>query len=319
MNNIEQAAEFLKQEDVVAIPTETVYGLAGSAYSEKAIKKIFEVKNRPFYNPLIVHIKSIDDLAKIATNIPPLAYKLADAFWPGPLTMVLDKQDCISDLVTGGKSTVAVRLPGHPVTLELLNQLDFPLVAPSANPFNYLSPTSAHHVEEQLGDKIPYILDGGNCEKGVESTIIGFKNNTPILFRLGALSMEDIEEVAGELTVLNTSKNTPDAPGMLLKHYSPTTKFCLSDNIEQSIEQYRNKRIGLITFNSTLNSNSVFYQIALSNKNDLEEAASNLFSTLHNLDKMNLDVIIAERFPDNGLGKTINDRLQRAASDSTIL
>jgi len=314
MNNIEKSAHFLRNEDVVAIPTETVYGLAGNAYSEKAIKRIFEVKNRPFYNPLIVHIKSIDELSKIATNIPEMAFKLAEAFWPGPLTLVLEKQPSIPDLVTGGKPTVAVRLPAHPVALELLNQLDFPLVAPSANPFNYLSPTSAQHVKEQLGNKIPYILDGGNCEKGVESTIIGFQDNVPILYRLGAISMEDIEAVTGELTTQNQSKNSPDAPGMLSKHYSPRTQFILSNNISQSLDALQNKKVGVITFKESKLDYSVFHQVALSYHNDLKEAASNLFSTLHQLDKMNLDVIVAERLPDEGLGKTINDRLQRAAS-----
>ncbi len=314
MNNIEKAAEFLRQEDVVAIPTETVYGLAGNAYSEKAIKRIYEVKNRPFFNPLIVHIKSIDELPKIATNIPPMAYELAKTFWPGPLTMVLDKQPSIPELVTGGKSTVAVRLPAHPLTLELLNHLDFPLVAPSANPFNYLSPTSAQHVKDQLGDKIPYILDGGDCEKGVESTIIGFKGNEPILYRLGAISMEDIEQVTGKLAVITQSKNTPDAPGMLKKHYSPTTKFCLTANLEETLDLYKNKKVGLITLNKPTSIYQVFHQVALSENGDLKEAAANLFRILHQLDKMDLDVIIAEQLPDEGLGKTINDRLQRAAS-----
>ncbi|MBS2100001.1 L-threonylcarbamoyladenylate synthase [Carboxylicivirga linearis] len=314
MNNIEKAAHFLRNEDVVAIPTETVYGLAGNAFSDKAIKRIFEVKNRPFYNPLIVHIKSIDELNKIATNIPEMAFKLAEVFWPGPLTLVLDKQPSISDLVTGGKPTVAVRLPAHPVALELLNYIDFPLVAPSANPFNYLSPTSAQHVKEQLGNKIPYILDGGNCEKGVESTIIGFQDNSPILYRLGAISMEDIEEVTGELTTQNQSKNSPNAPGMLSKHYSPKTQFILSNNITQTLESLKDKKVGVITFNESRQDYSVFHQVALSYNNDLKEAASNLFSTLHHLDKMKLDAIVAERLPDEGLGKTINDRLQRAAS-----
>nr|WP_321451254.1 L-threonylcarbamoyladenylate synthase [uncultured Carboxylicivirga sp.] len=314
MNNIEKAAHFLRNEDVVAIPTETVYGLAGNAFSEKAIKRIFEVKNRPFYNPLIVHIKSIDELNKIATNIPEMAFKLAEVFWPGPLTLVLDKQPSISDFVTGGKTTVAVRLPAHPVALELLNHIDFPLVAPSANPFNYLSPTSAQHVKEQLGNKIPYILDGGNCEKGVESTIIGFQDNLPILYRLGAIAMEEIEAVTGELTTQNQSKNSPNAPGMLSKHYSPKTQFILSNNITQTLESLKNKKVGVITFNESRQDYSVFHQVALSYNNNLKEAASNLFSTLHQLDKMNLDVIVAERLPDEGLGRTINDRLQRAAS-----
>ncbi len=316
MNNIDIAADFLRKDDVVAIPTETVYGLAGNAYSEKAIKRIFEVKNRPFFNPLIVHIKAIDELTQIATNIPSAAYKLADAFWPGPLTLVLDKQPSIPELVTGGKKTVAVRIPSHPVALELLGNLEFPLVAPSANPFNYLSPTSAEHVKSQLGDKIPFVLDGGDCAKGVESTIIGFDGEKPVLYRLGAISMEDIEDVIGHLEVFTKSETSPNAPGMLSKHYSPTTKFCLTENIEQELANNKGKKIGLLIFQQKIDDDSVAHQEILSDRGSLDEAASNLFSALHKMDKLNLDVILAERFPDKGLGKTINDRLQRAASQT---
>lgn len=314
MSTIKKAAEFLKKEEVVAIPTETVYGLAGNAYSEKAIKEIFKVKNRPHFNPLIVHIKSVSELDTVAKNIPPMALKLAQAFWPGPLTLVLDKQPSISDWVTGGKPTVAVRVPAHPVALELLNHLDFPLVAPSANPFNYLSPTSAQHVKDQLGDKIPYILEGGNCEKGVESTIVGFKNNNPVLLRLGAVAVEDIEKVTGRLNVLNHSDNTPDAPGMLSKHYSPTTRFILTHKVSEVINANKQKKIGTLVFQDPIPDKSIIHQEILSKKGELHEAAAHLFSALHRLDKMNLDIIIAERFPDEGLGKTINDRLQRASN-----
>jgi L-threonylcarbamoyladenylate synthase len=309
---IKLAVELLKNNEVVAIPTETVYGLAGNAYSEEAIMKIFEVKNRPYFNPLIVHIKSIFELPEIAKNISDIAWKLAHEFWPGPLTLVLEKQDFISSLITGGKSTVAVRVPRHPVALQLLASIDFPLVAPSANPFNYLSPTTAAHVQRQLGDKIPLILDGGKCEKGVESTIIGFRQNKPVLLRLGAISKEEIEAVVGELSIQNESKQLPDSPGMLEKHYSPRTPIYVTPNVSELIKKNLNKRLGTLMFQKRLFNKSVIHNEVLSNKGNLYEAASNLFEALHRLDNMALDMIITEQFPDIGLGKTINDRLQRA-------
>ncbi len=314
--NIELVKNELANENVVAIPTETVYGLAGNAYSEKAIKKIFLVKNRPHYNPLIVHIKGISDLPKIAINIPALALKLANVFWPGSLTLVLEKHHSISNLITAGKSTVAVRIPAHAVTHKLLGTLSFPLVAPSANPFNYLSPTTANHVKSQLGKKISFILDGGKCEKGVESTIIGFKKGKPILLRLGAIAIEEIEEVTGKLIIENKLENTPASPGMLPKHYAPKTALYLTDNVSKLLKSFKNKRIGLLLFHKKIMDTLAVHQEILSESENLTEAASNLFEALHRLDAMDLDLIIAERFPDEGLGKTINDRLERATENN---
>ena len=181
-NAIQAAVAALQNNEIVGMPTETVYGLAGNAYSEVAVQKIFALKNRPHYNPLIVHIKSAGYLQQVAKNIPAVALKLADAFWPGPLTLVLEKQDHISDIVTGGKNTVGVRVPGHTVALELLEALDFPLAAPSANPFGSISPTTAKHVADYFTNTLDIILDGGSCDKGIESTIIGFENEEPILY-----------------------------------------------------------------------------------------------------------------------------------------
>ena len=196
--SLENAIITLRKNELIAIPTETVYGLAGNAYNETAIKKIFELKKRPFYNPLIVHIKSLAYLQEIASDIPDNALKLAKVFWPGPLTLVLKKQKHISDLITAGKNTVAVRVPSHPLTLDLLNKLDFPLVAPSANPFGSISPTHAEHVFNYFGEELNIILDGGECEKGLESTIIGFENNQTLLYRHGAISLEEIEKIIGK-------------------------------------------------------------------------------------------------------------------------
>jgi len=311
-NNISKAVAILNKEGLVAIPTETVYGLAGNIYSSKAIRHIFEVKQRPLFNPLIVHLHSIEQLDEIVSEFPAKAQLLADAFWPGSLTLLLKKKPSIPDLITAGKETVAVRIPNHPVTLALLRELTFPLAAPSANPFNRISPTSALHVESYFKDSIEMILEGGPCQNGLESTIIGFENNEPILYRLGAISIEEIETVVGKIKVNNTNEKAPNAPGMLAKHYSPKTKTYLTDGIEQFIKEHPNKTIGLLSFKEDRTDLALKHVEILSKSGDLKEAASKLYSALHTLDGLHLDIIVAERFPDSGLGKSINDRLERA-------
>lgn len=313
--DVDVAKQALIKNEVVAIPTETVYGLAGNAFNESAIRKIFNLKNRPFYNPLIVHIKSVDFLSRVAYDIPDIAKKLATEFWPGPLTLVLKKLSAIPDLVTAGKDTVGVRVPNHPLTLSLLQSLDFPLAAPSANPFGSISSTSALHVYNYFKNTLPVILDGGECEKGLESTIIGFENNQAVLYRLGAISIEDIEKVIGKI-VEKTNVNGTDvsAPGMLSRHYSPETKTYLTDDVGACIKLFPNKKIGLLLFKDSLNLSNIIHEEVLSASGTISEAAKDLYAALHRLDKLGLDMIIAERFPDNGIGKTINDRLQRAVA-----
>ncbi|MBF8149900.1 threonylcarbamoyl-AMP synthase [Winogradskyella sp. F6397] len=317
--DISEAIRLLTAEDIVAIPTETVYGLAGNIYSEKAIKAIFETKKRPFFNPLIVHIPSIDELSNIVEHIPEKAQLLAEAFWPGPITLVLKKKAIIPDLITGGKDTVAVRVPNHPTTLELLRRLEFPLAAPSANPFSSISPTTAQHVDTYFKDTIKMVLDGGACTSGIESTIIGFENDEPIIYRLGSTAIEAIETVVGHIDIKNSVKSEiadiPDAPGMLARHYAPKTKTVLTDNVLETINRYPNKRIGVLVFSSKIESASIKTQIVLSKLGRLEEAASKLYNALHQLDTEHLDLIIAEEFPDFGLGKSINDRLTRATKN----
>jgi L-threonylcarbamoyladenylate synthase len=215
------AKEFLIKGELVAIPTETVYGLAGNALNEKAVLSIFEVKNRPAFDPLIIHTDSIDKVKEYVSVFPEKAQRLAEQFWPGPLTLLLPKKQIIPDLVTSGLDTVAVRIPKHPQLLELLAELSFPLAAPSANPFGYISPTNAEHVNQQLGDKIPYILDGGECEVGIESTIIGFEADDTVVYRLGGLAVEDIEKLVGPVMLMPHSTSDPKAPGMLKSHYAP--------------------------------------------------------------------------------------------------
>ncbi|ARV09974.1 threonylcarbamoyl-AMP synthase [Winogradskyella sp. PC-19] len=313
--DIQKAVTLLNAEELVAIPTETVYGLAGNIFSKKAINSIFETKQRPFFNPLIVHIPSIDYLEKIVAHIPEKARLLAKAFWPGPITLVLKKKAVIPDVITAGKDTVAVRIPNHPTTLELLKQLDFPLAAPSANPFNRISPTTAEHVEGYFKNEIKMVLDGGACKSGIESTIIGFEDNEPIIYRLGSTSIEAIESIVGKIEVKNSTKKTevkPEAPGMLAKHYAPTTKTILVDDLVKAISENQGLKIGVLSLNSSFKNNAVKQQISLSVNKNLQEAASHLYDALHKLDAANLDIIIVQRFPNHDLGKSINDRLERA-------
>jgi L-threonylcarbamoyladenylate synthase len=308
-----KAKMWLENDDIIAIPTETVYGLAGNIYSETAINKIFSTKKRPFFNPLIVHISSINELKNIAKNIPEKALLLASKFWPGSLTLVLEKQNTILDLITAGKDTVAVRVPNHELTLTLLKSLSFPLAAPSANPFGCISPTIASHVADYFQFEIPMVLDGGSCSNGIESTIIGFENANPILYRLGSISVEEIEAVVGKITIKTSEENTPNAPGMLSRHYAPTTKTIVVENVLAAIELNSDMKIGLLLFKNAIQHESVLKSEILSKNGDLKEAASNLYKAMHSLDKQCLDVIIAEKFPENNLGNSINDRLKRAS------
>lgn len=315
-NDISKAVQLLNEEEVIGFPTETVYGLAGNAFNENAIAKIFKIKERPSFNPLIVHVKDPAQIHEIACNIPSLAYELIHQFWPGPLTVILKKQPHISNLITANRDTVAVRMPQHPVALELLNQLSFPLVAPSANPYTAISPTQAIHVQNYFQDKIPLILDGGPCTAGIESTIIGFEGNRVILYRLGSIPLEAIEALTGKIEIKNHNEKSPVAPGMTLKHYAPKTKVVLMHWTDEELKNQESKNIGLLRFSTFHAQIQPLQQRVLSPKQDLKEAAANLYQALHELDQLNLDGIIAERLPDYGLGRTINDRLERAAKNN---
>jgi L-threonylcarbamoyladenylate synthase len=313
--DVSKAKLMLENDEIIAIPTETVYGLAGNIYSETAIKKIFSTKKRPFFNPLIVHISSVDSLQDIAINIPEKALLLANKFWPGSLTLVLQKKDTIPDLITAGKDTVAVRVPNHELTLRLLKSLNFPLAAPSANPFGSISPTTASHVADYFPSEIPMVLDGGNCSNGIESTIIGFENIKPVLYRLGSIAAEEIEAVIGKIQIKNSEQNAPTAPGMLSRHYAPKTKTILVKDVLAAIEENLGKKIGLLLFQDSIKHEAVFTTEILSINGNLKTAASCLYAAMHILDKQNLDIIIAQQFPENNLGNSINDRLKRATKN----
>ncbi|ASV29806.1 L-threonylcarbamoyladenylate synthase [Maribacter cobaltidurans] len=309
--DIEKSQKLLKEGQLVAIPTETVYGLAANALDSNAVKRIFEMKGRPAFNPLIVHIHQMEQLPILAKDIPQKAYDLAEAFWPGSLTLILPKQDIVPDIITGGKPTVGVRMPNHKTTLDLLKGLPFPLAAPSANPFTRVSPTSAKHVLDYFGDQIPAILDGGPCQVGLESTIIGFDGEIPILYRKGGIPKEAIEAVVGKLRISTENETAPEAPGMLLKHYSPRTPLVVCDNLKEKLKENSLKKVGVLSFYEE-DFPLATKVIALSKNKMLEEAAMSLFEALHTLDASGLDLILAERFPEKGLGSSINDRLFRA-------
>jgi len=311
--DLHEAAALLRQGQLVAIPTETVYGLAGNALSPEAVSSIFEVKNRPRFDPLIVHTHSVELLSAYAENVPPAALKAARAFMPGPLTLLLKKSPLIPDMVTAGSSRVALRIPQHSLTQSLLSLLDFPLAAPSANPFGYISPTTAQHVADQLGGRIPYILDGGPCEVGVESTILGWENGECIVYRKGGLSVEALEEVAGPLRIQAHSASNPQAPGMLKAHYAPAAPLVIGP-IEELLEVHSGKRLGIISFRKAYKELPPERQLVLSPSGDYAEAARRLFAGMRALDKLELDLILAELLPEESLGRAINDRLRRAAA-----
>jgi L-threonylcarbamoyladenylate synthase len=312
-NKIDTAKEFLIKQQLVAIPTETVYGLAANALDGIAVAKIFEAKERPTFDPLIVHVSELNEIFKYVTNVHPVLLKLAKHFWPGPLTLLLPRKSNIPDLVTSGLDRVGMRVPNHPLTLELLRNLEFPLAAPSANPFGYISPTKAVHVQNQLGDKISYILDGGDCSIGLESTIIGEEDGEVIIYRLGGLSLDQIESVAGRVKVQLNQSSNPKAPGQLKSHYAPKKPVFIG-NINELINRYRKRRLGIIHFGKTHFSadNSVVKN--LSETSSFKEAANRLFSFLRELDDSDVELIICEMLPEEGLGLAINDRLRRAAA-----
>ena len=311
--DIHEAAAYLNSNEIVAIPTETVYGLAANALNELAVSKVYVAKKRPLYNPLIVHIKDINEVEKYAAEIPALAYKLFETFSPGPLTIILPKKDIVPDITTAGKQDVALRIPNHPLSLSLLEMLDYPLAAPSANPFGYISPTSAEHVYNQLRGKIPYILDGGPCKSGLESTVIAFRENKAYLHRLGALGIDELKKIIPNISFETKDDNAPVSPGMLKQHYSPNTILVQSKNIDQLILEQGDRKIGIISFqkNYPIDADKL---VVLSPSGDLNEAASRLYAALHYMDALDIDLILVEFMPEEGIGAAMNDRLERAAS-----
>ena len=312
-NNIQIAYNLLTNNKLVAIPTETVYGLAANAFNADAVLKIYQTKNRPQFNPLIIHSNAIERFENWGLTIPSEVKILAKHFWPGPITFIIPANNNIPEIVTAGTGAVAIRVPNHHLTLKLLEKLDFPLAAPSANPSGFISPTSPQHVAYQLGNKVDYILDGGNCIVGVESTIISFLENEPKILRYGGLAVEEIELILGKKLLSVNENDKIVAPGMLLKHYAPNHPLFLVNNIEDAIKNENKNRVGVISFYQSFHDIPSEHQFVLSHTKDLNEAAKNLFSFMHQIDKLNIDKIFAEKLPSIGLGYAINDRLKRAS------
>lgn len=311
-----EAARIVRDGGTVVFPTETVYGLGAHALDVRAVARIFDIKNRPRFNPLIVHVSDLAGLDRIAASVPPAAVKLAERFWPGPLTLVLPKRAHVPDLVSAGLPTVAVRVPRHPLAQALLQAADVPIAAPSANRYTQLSPTRVEHAKKQLGERVDFYLDGGPCEVGVESTIVGWVAGRPTLLRRGGLALEDIAECIGEIDpVPNTAR--PLAPGNCERHYAPKTPLVFS---EKPVVFSAPRKVALLALQPGEENASSYQKTAyLSHDGDLQEAASQLFVKLHELESLGLDLIVARPLPNRGLGVAINDRLRRASQGATDL
>ena len=307
------ASELLKNNEVIGVPTETVYGLAGLVSSSEAINKIFKVKNRPSYDPLIVHAFNHDQiLSELSLENQKEIVKLSKAFWPGPLTLVVRKKPGVSDVITAGLPSVAVRIPNHPTFLALLKEINEPLAAPSANPFGYVSPTTSGHVFDQLSGKIPYILEGGDCEVGLESTILDLSRRDPIILRKGLIQPEEIEGVLNQKVSYHERKEKLASPGNFEKHYSPNTPILRFKNGGVKVDKTEKGRTGYILYKSSLVELDMEDQIILSEKGDLREAARNLYAALRKMDSRGYQEIRVELVPNEGLGIAINDRIERA-------
>jgi len=308
------AVEVLRKGDVVALPTETVYGLAAKAVDPIAVAKIFAAKERPRFDPLIVHLPNRGWLGKVV-DVPAgdrqLIDRLTEKFWPGPFTMVLPKREIIPDIVMAGLDTVAVRLSAHPVFADIIAELDEPLAAPSANRFGRISSTTARHVLDELDGRIPLIIDAGPTEHGIESTIVGIRDGKIMIFRRGPITYEQLSEFA-EVTWMSAASGI-SSPGQLPSHYAPRTPLRLIDNAE-GFPVEKDRCVGLLAWNGGFRAPQAFAAVRiLSDRRDLKEAAANLFRYLRELDTLSLDLIVAERVPPQGLGAAIMDRLERAA------
>jgi len=325
--SVQEAGAWLRDGWPVGIPTETVYGLAANACDREALLRVFETKGRPLTDPLIVHLASQEELNRYAVDVPDSAYALLEAFSPGPLTLILPKAPILPDEVSAGLKTAGFRIPRHSLTLELLRSLDFPLAAPSANLFGRTSPTTADHVADQLGKQIPYILDGGPCHIGVESTVLDLSGPEPLLLREGGLTAESLEAFLGRPLQrpnrLAQADQAQRAPGTLAHHYAPSVPlFLFADDLalmdwlnhQEQLNQW-GQHPALLRFDQALMNSRVadWHQEILSPTGNLEQAAHQLFGALRRLEK-SAGIILAQKVPNTGLGAAINDRLQRAST-----
>lgn len=310
-NQITAAAKIIRAGGVVAFPTETVYGLGADAFNPNAVEKIFELKQRPSFDPLIVHICSTTQLNLVCEETDERLFLLAEKFWPGPLTIVVNKNKNVPDIVTSGLKTVGIRYPSHPIAAELIKQANTPIAAPSANKFGRVSPTSADHVRKYF-PKLDYIIDGGKSSVGIESTIIKLNPEGFEILRHGIVTREEIEKIIPYSAEAKVNLNIA-APGMMKSHYSPAKQFyILSDKILKKINL---KESGLISFTGLYDSDFKRVVKLTENKN-LRKAAVNLFSAIHTLEESDVNIIVAEPVPEEGIGIAIMDRLRKATYNS---
>ena len=313
--SIRLAGNTIRRGGLVAFPTETVYGLGCDALNPDAAAKVFEAKQRPQFDPLIVHIADRRQLDNVVRALTITARQLIDQFWPGPLTLVLPKQPTIPDLVTAGLDTVAVRMPNHPVAQALIREAGTPIAAPSANPFGYVSPTTAQHVADGLGRAIDLILDGGPCPVGVESTIVSLIGPQAELLRPGSITLEQLSAVIGPLSRSSSVVDQPTAPGQLARHYATQTPVTILTSAKTRPIPTKYERAGLLIFSEARVADERFAVVeALSATGDLREAARHLFAALRRLDAQGLDRIYVEPCQEEGLGMAIMDRLRRCAA-----
>lgn len=309
--NIYKASLLIKNGEIVAFPTETVYGLGADAFNEEGVLKIFQAKKRPRFDPLIVHISNYEMIQRVAKYVPKEFEKLMEKFWPGPLTFILEKKEELPSITTGGLNTVAVRMPAHTVALKLIALSENPIAAPSANLFGRISPTSAEHVYKNLKGKVSIILNGGPTPIGIESTILKMEGQEFYVLRPGAIEIEKIEEIIGKKLKVKKDKKI-ESPGAFPFHYSPATPLYIIKS-KKIPDEIKGKKIGYLAFSRQPKSHNFFKVKILSPKGDLKEAAKNFFSFLFELDSLNLDLILAEEVPEKGLGFAIMDRLKKAS------
>lgn len=323
-----EAADFLQNNEVIAFPTETVYGLGGNAENSDAVAKIFAAKGRPSDNPLIIHIADASQLADFVTEVPAKAATLMEHFWPGPLTIIFKKKDGkLSELATAGLSTVAVRMPNHPVALALIKASGLPIAAPSANTSGKPSPTLARHVHEDLDGKIAGIVNGGPTGVGVESTVIDCTDEIPVILRPGGVTKEQIEAIVGEVLVdpaLKNSEAAPKSPGMKYRHYAPDAPFYLVEGshafLQKLVDEKRRegKKVGVLTTAEAAGDYRADLVLSCGRRGELETVATSLYETLRAFNDSSIDVIFSETFPDEGVGVAIMNRLTKAAGNQII-
>ncbi|AAS44352.1 MULTISPECIES: L-threonylcarbamoyladenylate synthase [Bacillus] len=324
---LQEAAKLLRENEAIAFPTETVYGLGANAMNDEAIAKIFEAKGRPSDNPLIVHIGTKSQLDGIVKEIPPVAEKLMEHFWPGPLTIILPRKEGISEKVTAGLNTVGVRMPDHPVALALIEEANVPVAAPSANRSGRPSPTLASHVYEDLNEKIAGIVDGGATGVGVESTVIDCTSAVPTILRPGGITKEQLESVIGTVSLdpaLKDEKEKPKSPGMKYTHYAPKAPLSIVEGSREFIQRLADEKkeegfkVGVLTTEEYQHVYNADVVLSCGVRSDLASVATKLYDVLRTFDASEVDVIFSESFPNEGIGNAIMNRLTKAAGHQII-